>query len=372
MTSETLQPSSEFDFESHQRAAVEQYQQVRPLYVSFAEAVRGVLVEALRSRQLKVASVEARAKALESFQAKARSPAEGDPNRPKYADPVTEITDLAAARVITFFLKDTEHVDRLIREEFHVLERTDKAALLLQEDRLGYQSVHYIVELRPNRTSLPEYSRYSGLKAEIQLRTVLQHAWAEIEHDIQYKSVETIPAEIRRRFTALAGLLEIADREFQAVQAEDERLRQQARCSVAQGRLEEVEITGDALKAYLDKKLGPDGRMTAASYEWTAKMLRRLGFVNFGQIEAAIGRYDHDGVSRTVHGTRQGQLTRFEDMILAAMGPGFMDRHEWAQEGWWRTWKQSLLERMRSKGIPIGTYAPDATSERENSEKAHG
>ena len=366
MTSENLSPSVEFDFESHQRAAAAQYQNVRPLYESFAEVVRAVLVEALQSRQLKMASVEARAKALDSFQAKAGTPVEGDPNRPKYANPLTEITDLAAARVITFFLKDIEHVDRLIRDEFHVLERTDKAALLLQEDRLGYQSVHYIVALRSNRTSLPEYSRYSALKAEIQLRTVLQHAWAEIEHDIQYKSVETIPADIRRRFTALAGLLEIADREFQAVQAEDERLRQQARRSVAQGRLEEVEITRDALKAYLDKKLGPDGRMPSASYDWTAKMLRRLGFRNFGKIEEAIGRYDHDEVSRTVYGTRQGQLTRFEDMILAAMGQGFIDSHEWAQQGWWRNWKQSHLQRMRNKGVPIGSYAPDGSGQQEN------
>jgi ppGpp synthetase/RelA/SpoT-type nucleotidyltranferase len=361
MTGEATSQSGGFDFDSHQHAAIEQYQKVHPLYESFAEVVRAVLTEALRSRQLKVASVEARAKTLESLGAKAGVPAEGNPNQPKYRNPLAEITDLAAARVITFFLKDIDHIDQLIRAEFHVLERTDKTALLVEEDRLGYQSVHYLVELRSNRTSLPEYSRYSGLKAEIQLRTVLQHAWAEIEHDIQYKSVETIPREIRRRFTALAGLLEIADREFQAVQAEDERLRQEARRSVAQGRLEEVEITGDALKAYLDQKLGSDGRMTESSYDWTAKMLRRLGFRNFSQIEEAIGRYDHDAVSRAVYGNRQGQLTRFEDMILAAMGEGFIEKHDWAELPWWRSSKQSLLERMRNKGITIESYVPDGS-----------
>ena len=227
---------------------------------------------------------------------------------------------------------------------------------VFKEDRLGYQSVHYIVELPPNRTCLPEYSRYSGLKAEIQLRTVLQHAWAEIEHDIQYKSIETIPKEIRRRFTALAGLLEIADREFQAVQADDERLRQQARRSVAQGKLNEVEITGDALKAYLDQKLGSDGRMTASGYDWTAKLLRRLGFTNFSQIEKAIAPYDHDALSRTIHGNRQGQLTRFEDMILAATGQDFIEKHELANTTWWRSWKQAHLDKMRNGGIAIGTY----------------
>jgi len=55
------------------------------------------------------------------------------------------------------------------------------------------------------------------------VRTVLQHAWAEMEHDIQYKSPNAIPTLIKRRFIALAGLLEIADREFQTLQDENER-----------------------------------------------------------------------------------------------------------------------------------------------------
>jgi ppGpp synthetase/RelA/SpoT-type nucleotidyltranferase len=52
------------------------------------------------------------------------------------------------------------------------------------------------------------------------VRTILQHAWAEIEHDIQYKSARALPPALRRRLAALAGLLEIADREFQAIRDE--------------------------------------------------------------------------------------------------------------------------------------------------------
>jgi len=357
MTVEQQSPIG-FDFEAHRRVAVEKYQKLRPLYESFAEVVRAILGESLRKRTIKVASVEGRAKTVESFAEKAVSPLEADTSKPKYGNPLAEVTDLAAARVITFFLKDIQDIDRLIGAEFIVVERTDKSDVLLKEDRLGYQSVHYIVELRPNRTSLPEYSSYSGLKAEIQLRTVLQHAWAEIEHDIQYKSIETIPMEIRRRFTALAGLLEIADREFQAVQAADESLRQEARRSVAQGKLNEVEITGDALRAYLDQKLGADGRMTMSGYDWTAKLLRRLGFTDFSQIEEAIAPYDDDTLSRTIHGNRQGQLTRFEDMIFAAIGQDFIEKSDFANTTWWRSWKQSHLDKMKNKGVAIGTYVP--------------
>jgi ppGpp synthetase/RelA/SpoT-type nucleotidyltranferase len=55
-------------------------------------------------------------------------------------------------------------------------------------DELGYQSVHYLVQFSPERCALPEYQRFQGRIAEIQVRTVLQHGWAEIEHDIQYKA----------------------------------------------------------------------------------------------------------------------------------------------------------------------------------------
>lgn len=214
---------------------------------------------------------------------------------------------------------------------------------------------------KPNRTALPEYARYRGLVGEIQLRTVLQHAWAEIEHDIQYKSVETIPAPVRRRFMALAGPLEIADREFQAVQLEDETLRLQARTSVQEGRLEQVEITGDALKAYLDKTLGADWRIAKWSYEYMARLLRRLGFSNFQQIADCLAPYNDDSLSRLLHGTRQGQLTRFEDMLLAAMGDRFIERHHLYSEAWYRDMLQRRLDKIRALQVPSGQYDPGLT-----------
>lgn len=194
--------------------------------------------------------------------------------------------------------------------------------------------------------------------AEIQVRTILQHAWAEIEHDIQYKSVETIPSSIRRRFMAVAGLLEIADREFQTIQDEDERLRQAARLSVQEGRLEDVEITPDALKAYLDRKLGSDGRMTIFSYDWVARMLRKMGFTNFSQIDECIAAYDDDGISRIVYGARQGQLTRFETLLLAGMGENFIRAHPYAPYEWFVKYRHTAIEKLKQAGVPIGDYRP--------------
>ena len=207
-----------FDFAGHRRTAVEKYLRVRPRYEAFAWAVREILVQALRAADITVNSVEARAKDPESFGTKAEAPSDNDPRAPKYPNPLGQITDLAGVRIITFFPRDVATIGHCIREQFEVIEHTDLSRTLIREERFGYQSDHFLVKLSSDRTVLPEYEPHRGLVAEVQVRTILQHAWAEIEHDIRYKSAITIPNSIRRRFMALAGVLEIADREFQAIQ----------------------------------------------------------------------------------------------------------------------------------------------------------
>lgn len=355
------QQKSDFDFEAHRLLAISRYQKVRPLYEEFAEAVKGVINEALRASGIRVHSIEARAKSIDSFGKKASSASDSDPARPEYSDPITEITDLAGVRIITFLVETLRAVDEAVNREFDVIEQADKADILLKQEKFGYHSIHYLARFRPNRTALPEYKRFQDLMAEIQLRTILQHAWAEIQHDIQYKSVETIPSSIGRRFMSLAGMLEIADREFQAIQNEDERLRSEARKSVRAGHLEKVEITPDALKAYLDKKLGSDGRMTKFSYEFTARQLRRLGFSNFQQIDECIRGYDANVLSNILWGTRQGQISRFEYQLLAGMGQDYIRLHPWNSSQWFVNSCQAHLEELRDAGVKIGNYRPPSS-----------
>ncbi len=315
-------------------------------------------------------SNESRAKDPESFARKASVPSEQDPAQPKYTEPLRQITDLAAVRVITFLLEDVDKVNAQVQEQFNVFEMINKSGLLVEQEKLGYHSVHYLVGFTPQRLAMPEYARHRDLVIEIQVRTILQHAWAEIEHDIQYKAIETIPAVVRRRFMALAGLLEIADREFQAVSDEDQRVRVAALRHVELGDLAAVEVTQEALKAYLDRKLGADGRMTAFSYEFEARILRRLGFSNLHEIDDAIAGYDDDRISRLLHGNRQGQLTRLQDVLLASLGEEFIDRHPWTHGEYGEHWRRRLaqqLERLRDAGIvprrdqPKGTEAQQAS-----------
>jgi ppGpp synthetase/RelA/SpoT-type nucleotidyltranferase len=357
------QPTSEeqpFDFDQHREEAVEAYRNVRDLYDRFAEVVRQILEASLDSKHVLYHEIEARAKDIDSFGKKAAKRSETSANQPRYTNPLTQITDLAGVRVIVFFPKTLAAVDECISQDFVVEERSDKSEELEEEGRFGYKSIHYLVRMKPERLALPEYRRFTNLVAEIQSRTILQHAWAEMEHDIQYKSVDVIPVSISRRFIALAGMLEIADREFQAIQDEDEQISTQAQASVEQGHLAGVEITPNALKLYLDRRLGPDGRMKLWGYYQLARVLRKMGFRDFQQIDECVRGFDDDQISRMHWDTRQGQISRFEDLLLAGMGENYNRLHPWSNTDWWIRRNEEFLRKLRERGIQTREYVPQS------------
>lgn len=354
----TVIKQNDVDFEKLESRVVSAYLRVRPYYEDLSGVVARVIEECLSKREIHVHSVQHRAKDPVSFGRKATIPSAAFPNRPKYEDPLIEITDLAGVRVITNVLVTIDEVDKLLNDEFKIVEKSDKGKDLLTEDRFGYQSVHYLVQISKSRYSLAEYEKYTDGIVEVQVRTILQHAWAELEHDIQYKSSYSIPVEVRRRFMALAGMLEVADREFQAIQNLDRELSDHAEVQVRAGNLTGVEITPKALKALLDKKLGPDKRMSDWSYEWAGAMVRRLGFVDLSQVDKATSLYDDSEISRLADGSRQGQITRFEHVLLAALGEKFINRHEWADQLWFSQRRLGILDKLRTKGIEVGTYDP--------------
>ena len=358
------EPSNEqvFDFATHESVAISKYLRVQPFYEDLAGAVARLIQECLKKRGIKVQSVQHRAKDATGLGRKAIIPSEVDSHQPKYPDPLKQITDLAGIRVITYFPGALVDIDRLLSDEFEILEKSDKGVELIEDERFGYQSIHYLVKVSSNRVCLAEYERFSGAVAEVQVRTVLQHAWAEIEHDIQYKSSKTIPAEIRRRFMALAGMLEMADREFQAIQDADRELDDRAKTMVQQGSLGGVEITPNALKLFLDKRIGSDARISSWSYDWTVRLVKRLGFQDLKEVETAIKQYDDNQLSDLAWGTRQGQTTRFELMLLASLGELFIQRHSFKGE-WFVNRNRLTLQKFINAGIKTSTYNPDQKSE---------
>jgi putative GTP pyrophosphokinase len=131
---------------------------------------------------------------------------------------LVDVTDVVGLRIITHFASDVDQMAEVIEGEF-VIDRANSVdkRKALGPDQFGYLSVHYVVQLSTTRAVLPEHSEFAGLKAEIQVRSILQHAWAENEHDLGYKPAGAVPEPLRRRWARLAGLLELGDAEFDAI-----------------------------------------------------------------------------------------------------------------------------------------------------------
>ena len=126
------------------------------------------------------------------------------------------MTDLLGVRVITYFPDEVDTFANALMPEFEVVEVVDRRQA---EDprQFGYASLHCTVRLDPARRTHLEYRRFADCVLELQIRSILQHAWAEIEHDLGYKTSKGVPRELRRRFSRLAGLLELADEEFRSI-----------------------------------------------------------------------------------------------------------------------------------------------------------
>ncbi|MGD0489015.1 MAG: RelA/SpoT domain-containing protein [Syntrophorhabdales bacterium] len=134
---------------------------------------------------------------------------------------VTDFDDLIGIRLILLFTRDVSTVCGLITENFDVLESEDTKARL-SENQFGYQSFHYLIQLKDKWLSIPSMCSFKGYRAEVQVRTLSQHIWAAASHVLQYKVESSVPASIRRTVYRVSALLETVDLEFDRVLTERE------------------------------------------------------------------------------------------------------------------------------------------------------
>lgn len=226
--------------------AVEWYTSNRYLYKQLSSKVNIILNELLELNGIRVHAIFNRPKNVESFKEKIKDP--------KYTNPQEQITDLAGIRVICYVESDIPKICRVIEDNFEIdPENSGDKSKLLGTDKVGYKSVHYVALLNAQRLTLPEYKNYKGKKFEIQIRTILQHAWAEIEHDRNYKFSGELPTEIQRRFKLVAGSLELADKEFDRIANEIDSINEQVEIGTKQGNLD-FELNTTTIKQFLNTK----------------------------------------------------------------------------------------------------------------------
>ncbi len=199
------------DPKTHQKQ-IQAYTAIKDRYETFAAVLHKLLEQSCKPA-VSEAIVQTRAKTISSFAEKCAR------KYKKYKDPVNQFTDLCGARVIVQTLEQVRAVEAFVNENFIILEKEDKG-LLLETDRFGYRDMHFIIQLKSGHPySLPDEETeklpdLKDLKAELQVRTWLQHAWADILHDRIYKAPLHLSAEIKRAGNLLAAVMEEGDRGF--------------------------------------------------------------------------------------------------------------------------------------------------------------
>ncbi|MDR1049036.1 MAG: RelA/SpoT domain-containing protein [Synergistaceae bacterium] len=179
------------------------------LYDEYSARVRNLVQDLVEREDIEVCGIESWAK----------TPAELVKSlNAHYADEdvnLGSISDLVTVRVLLRFPEDVSKVEKVVMEEFEANPDLSVPSSGLEDPfRFGYPAVHYILSLSENRVSLREWQKYKDLFFRLEVRTVLQEAWATISPRVSLNADPPSEKKLKRKLLRLAALLEEADEGF--------------------------------------------------------------------------------------------------------------------------------------------------------------
>lgn len=137
-----------------------------------------------------------------------------------YKNPLIEITDKVGFRIVVLFTEDINLVKSIIEENTSLWEYSlDRDYEKEREENptiFDYQSVHYIIrnknEINRNNIIIP-----INTPCEVQIRTLMQHAYSEVTHDTIYKPKKRADDKVYRLMARSMAMIETADSIFEEV-----------------------------------------------------------------------------------------------------------------------------------------------------------
>lgn len=200
---------------------LEVYDQNLDAYKANARQLKKRLIKALKTdKRIHVHAVDVRVKKRKHLKKKLRKKLQ--------TDPILHIEDIIGVRVITYYRDDAARVEQVLHKMLwvHPGSYVNKADML--EDReFGYRSIQFVgtmpwvsrdVDRLPERMrKMIQVPSLSPAVAEVQIRSILEHAWAETEHGFQYHGASTLSRDLRRRFALTAALVENVDEQLIAI-----------------------------------------------------------------------------------------------------------------------------------------------------------
>jgi putative GTP pyrophosphokinase len=255
------------DWGKHFDARVDLFEQLR-------DEVLFILNSIVAGSGIKTHLITARVKTRSSFLDKI--------GRKGYTDPFEDAPDLVGARVVCLFLSDLPKLISIIQDTFNIVEREDKIESAPVES-FGYMSHHLVCTLRSTYSGA-RYDRIKDLRFEIQCRTILMDAWANVSHYLAYKGETSIPHELRRDFHALSGLFFIADKHFQLFFERSEAAAVSAAVTISTiDEPSHLELNRETLAALL-RELFPDRR--AADHATVSESVEEIAAAGFRDINS--------------------------------------------------------------------------------------
>jgi putative GTP pyrophosphokinase len=283
-----------------QPETIKQFLDQRSDYEQLCIEVAYILRKRITTQSVEVALITQRAKTLNSFLEKIQ--------RKKYDKPFSEIDDFAGVRVVCLYISDISKIEKVIQAEFQVVEKVDKFRSKAP-DQFGYGAIHFVVRLGKKNLGA-RYDDLKDFKCEVQVRTVLQDAWAIIDHHLVYKRESDIPTHIQRKLIGLAGLLETADDQFDRIRQErEEYLDSLEKTAEDEPVFLTSEINRDSVVAYLERQFpsiqmeGFDGQLDTILGEINLKKYGTLQSIHsaikplFSHMERIVGSVKMDSDS---------------------------------------------------------------------------
>ena len=274
---------------------IEDFRRSRNDYLELEKIVSSIINDIAKSSGIPVMGIEHRVKQEKSLAGKlARS---GD-----WYQKLSDLMDLFGARIILYFADDVDKIGKLIENTFVIdREHSSDKRTLLDPNTFGYLSLHYICSL-PTDKGYPE--SLTKIRFEIQIRSILQHAWAQINHDMGYKIEFGVPRKVVREFARLSGLLELADEEFIRARDHINDYITETRARIMSDdagdipidmvSLNEYMLHNHKMRAFLSELSAiEDSEISEVDPESYINQLAFLGIKTIGQLQEALER-DHD------------------------------------------------------------------------------
>lgn len=269
-----------------------EYERRKELLLSLQREVEYALTYEIQQADLKIHSITGRVKSLSSLLEKSQ--------RKGLDDPLAETTDLVGVRAVVLFLPDLRQVQAIAERTFDIFECDDKVAPNSAEDidSFGYMSMHLLGRLRSDHAG-PRYNALKGLAFELQIRTIVMDAWANVSHHLGYKGTLTVPRGLRRDFHALSGLFYVADTHFelffrQALEAQEQAAEtvgdamEQAHDAEISTEDLAIPIDADTMRALLNRMYGDREQASRSdAAEFTDEVLA-AGYTKIDQLRSTL------------------------------------------------------------------------------------